>query len=34
MDIFSRYAWVVPLEDKKGSPITNTFQKNLDKYNP
>ena len=34
MDIFSKYAWVVPLEDKKGSPITNTFQKNLDKYNP
>ena len=27
--IFSRYAWVVPLKDKKGVTITNAFQKIL-----
>ena len=30
IDLFSKYAWVVPLEDKKGATITNTFQKILD----
>ena len=30
MDIYNKYAWVVPLKDKKGIAITNTFQKNLD----
>ena len=29
IDIFSRYAWVVPLKDKKGVSIVNAFQKNL-----
>ena len=29
IDIFSKYAWVVPLKDKKGITITNRFQKNL-----
>ena len=24
-DIFSKYAWLVPLKDKKGSTIVNTF---------
>ena len=28
--IDSEYAWVVPLKDKKGITITNTFQKVLD----
>ena len=28
--IFSKYAWVVPLKDKKGVTITNAFQKILD----
>ena len=28
-DIFSRYAWVVRLKDKKGISIVNTFQKVL-----
>ena len=28
-----RYAWVVPLKDKKGITITNTFQKNLKESN-
>ena len=29
IDIFSKYAWVVPLKDKKDITITNAFQKNL-----
>ena len=32
-DIYSKYAWVIPLKDKKGIRITNTFQKILDKSN-
>ena len=28
--IFSKYAWVVPLKDKKGVTITNAFQKILE----
>ena len=31
IDIFSKYAWVVPLKDKKGVGIVNAFQKILDK---
>ena len=27
IDICSKYAWVVPLKDKKGTSIVNTFQK-------
>ena len=27
MDIFSKYAWVVLLKDKKGITIANAFQK-------
>ena len=30
IDVFSKYAWVVPLKDKKGITITNAFQKFLD----
>ena len=29
-DIYSKYAWVIPLKDKKGITITNAFQKILD----
>ena len=29
IDIFSKYAWVIPLKDKKGISIVNTFQKIL-----
>ena len=29
IDIFSKYAWVVPLKDKKGVSIVNAFQKIL-----
>ena len=31
IDIFSKYAWVVPLKDKKGVGIADAFQKILDK---
>ena len=27
IDIFSKYAWVVPLKDEKGVSIVNAFQK-------
>ena len=29
-DLFSKYAWVVPLKDKKSFPIVNAFQSILD----
>ena len=31
IDIFSKYAWVIPLKDKKGISIVNAFQKILEK---
>ena len=33
IDIFSKYAWVLPLKDKKGVSIVNAFQKILDDSN-
>ena len=33
IDIFSKYAWAVPLKDKKGVSIVNAFQKILDDSN-
>ena len=33
IDIFSKYAWVIPLKDKKRITITNGFQKILDEAN-
>ena len=30
IDIYSKYAWVVPLKDKKVASIVNAFQKILD----
>ena len=27
IDIFSKYAWIIPLKDKKGISIVNRFQK-------
>ena len=33
IDIFSKYAWVISLKDKKGNRITNAFQKILDEAN-
>ena len=32
IDIFSKYAWVVPLKDKKDVSIVDAFQKILDKW--
>ena len=31
IDVFSEYARVIPLNDKKGTTITNSFSKTLDK---
>ena len=33
IDIYNKYAWVIPLKDKKGTTITNAFQKILDESN-
>ena len=33
INIFSTYTWVIPLKDKKGITITNTFQKILKESN-
>ena len=33
IDMFSKYAWVVPLKDKKGISIVDAFQKILDDSN-
>ena len=33
IDIFSKYGWVIPLKDKKGTTITNDFRKILDESN-
>ena len=31
IDLFSKYAWVVPLKDKRGISIVNAFQKRISK---
>ena len=33
VDIFSKYAWVIPLKDKNGVSIVDAFQKILDDSN-
>ena len=33
IDIYSKYAWIIPLKDKKGITVTNTFQKLLKEPN-
>ena len=33
IDIFSKFAWIIPLKDKKGITITNAFKKILDESN-
>ena len=33
IDIYGKYAWVIPLKDKKGITITNAFQKSIDESN-
>ena len=34
IDLFSKYAWVVPIKDKKGSSIVNAFKKIILKHKP
>ena len=31
IDLFSKYAWVIPLKDQKGPNIVNAFQKIISK---
>ena len=31
INIFSKYAWVIPLKDKKSATTVDAFQKTLDK---
>ena len=31
IDLFSKYAWVIPLKDKKGTSIVNALQKIISK---
>ena len=31
IDLFSKYAWVIPLKDKRGISIVNAFQKIVSK---
>ena len=33
IDIYSKYAWVIQLKDKKGTTITKAFQKILNESN-
>ena len=33
INIYSKYAWFIPLKDKKRITITNAFQKILDESN-
>ena len=31
IDIFSKYAWVIPIKDKKGTSVVNALQKIISK---
>ena len=31
IDLFSKYVWVIPLKDKKGTSVVNAFQKMISK---
>ena len=33
IDLFSKYAWVIPIEDKKGTSTVNAFKKILSDFN-
>ena len=33
IDIYNKYAWVIPLKHKKGTTITNAFEKILNEPN-
>ena len=32
IDLFSKYAWVIPIKDEKGTSIVNAFQKIISKW--
>ena len=34
IDLFTKYAWVVPFKDKRGITIVNAFQKIISKHKP
>ena len=34
IDLFSKYAWVAPIKDKKGTSIVNAFKKIISKRKP
>ena len=34
IDLFSKYAWVIPIKDKKGISIVNAFKKIISKHKP
>ena len=34
IDLLSKYGWVVPVKDKKGTTIVNTFQKTISEGKP
>ena len=34
IDLFSKYAWVVPIKDKKGPSIVNAFKEIISKRKP
>ena len=31
IDLFSKYAWVIPIKDKKGTSVVNAFKKIISK---
>ena len=33
IDLFSKYAWVIPMKDKKGTSRVNAFKKRISKEN-
>ena len=34
IDLFSKYAWFIPIKDKKGTSIVNAFKKIISKQKP
>ena len=34
IDLFNKYAWFVPIKDKKGPNIVNAFKKKISKCKP
>ena len=34
IDLFSKYAWVIPIKDRKGVSIVDAFQEILKEFNP